>query len=258
MKILVSNDDGINAPGIIALASAMTALGDVVVAAPDRNRSGASNSLTLTSPLRVREIKPNWYSVEGTPTDCVHLAITGLMDQDPDMVVSGINHGANLGDDVLYSGTVAAAIEGRSLGLPALAFSLASHMPQHYATAAEVAKQMVSRLMVDPLPASTILNINIPDVPLSQLQGYEITRFGSRHRAEPTIKGIDPRGETIYWIGLPGKEQDAGVGSDFHAIANNKVSITPLNLDWTSYKAFDQLSTWIDGLQSVNGQSTAR
>jgi 5'-nucleotidase len=254
MKILISNDDGINAPGIEALAAAMATLGDIVVAAPDRNRSGASNSLTLTNPLRVREIKPNWFSIEGTPTDCVHLAITGLMDGDPDMVVSGINHGANMGDDVLYSGTVAAAIEGRSLGLPSLAFSLARHSPMHYATAAEVAKQLVARLMVSPLPASTILNINIPDVPFSELRGYEITRFGSRHRAEPTIKEIDPRGETIYWIGLPGKEQDAGPGSDFHAILNNKVSITPLNLDWTAYKAFDQLSTWISDLQDFTGK----
>lgn len=252
MKILVSNDDGINAPGIQALAAAMATLADVVVAAPDRNRSGASNSLTLTNPLRVRELKANWYSIEGTPTDCVHLAITGLMDQEPDMVVSGINQGANMGDDVLYSGTVAAALEGRSLGLPALAFSLASHTPSHYATAAEVAKQLVARLMIDPLPASTILNINIPDVPLAELRGYEITRFGSRHRAEPTIKAIDPRGEAIYWIGLPGKEQDAGVGTDFHAIAHNLVSITPLSLDWTNYKAFEQLSSWVGNIHPQN------
>lgn len=248
MKILISNDDGIFAPGIEALAAAMATLAEIVVAAPDRNRSGASNSLTLTNPLRVHEVKPNWFSVEGTPTDCVHLAITGLMEKDPDMVVSGINQGANMGDDVLYSGTVAAAIEGRSLGLPALAFSLAGHAPSFYSTAAEVAKQLVARLMINPLPAATILNVNIPDVPFSELRGYEITRFGSRHRAEPTIKAIDPRGQTIYWIGLPGKEQDAGMGTDFHAVANNKVSITPLNLDWTSYKAFEQLSTWVDGL----------
>ncbi len=254
MKILVSNDDGINAPGIEALAAAMATLADIVVAAPDRNRSGASNSLTLTNPLRVKEIQPNWFSIEGTPTDCVHLAITGLMDADPDMVVSGINNGANMGDDVLYSGTVAAAIEGRSLGFPSLAFSLAGHSPQYYSTAAEVAKQIVARLMVDPLPPATILNINIPDVPFAQLQGYEITRFGSRHRAEPTIKAIDPRGETIYWIGLPGKEQDAGMGTDFYAVAHNFVSITPLSLNWTNFTAFEQLSTWALGLDNNKTQ----
>jgi len=249
MRILISNDDGITAPGIEALAAAMATLGDIVVAAPDRNRSGASNSLTLTNPLRVKEIKPGWFSIEGTPTDCVHLAITGLMASDPDMVVSGINNGANMGDDVLYSGTVAAAIEGRSLGLPSLAFSLVGHSPLYYSTAAEVAKQLVARLMVDPLPPATILNVNIPDVHFSELRGYQITRFGSRHRAEPTIKEIDPRGETIYWIGLPGKEQDAGTGTDFHAIANNFVSITPLHLNWTDFNAFDQLSSWVVGLE---------
>ena len=206
--------------------------------------------MTLTNPLRVKEIKPNWFSIEGTPTDCVHLAITGLMEEDPDMVVSGINNGANMGDDVLYSGTVAAAIEGRSLGKPSLAFSLNGHSPQYYSTAAEVAKQIVARLMIDSLPPATILNINIPDVPFSELRGYQITRFGSRHRAEPTIKEIDPRGETIYWIGLPGKEQDAGPGTDFHAIANNYVSITPLHLNWTDFKVFDQLSSWVTGLEN--------
>lgn len=249
MKILISNDDGITAPGIEALAAAMATLGEIVVAAPDRNRSGASNSLTLTNPLRVKEVRTGWFSIEGTPTDCVHLAITGLMDSDPDMVVSGINNGANMGDDVLYSGTVAAAIEGRSLGLPSLAFSLVGHSPMYYSTAAEVAKQLVARLMVDPLPPATILNVNIPDVPFSELRGYQITRFGSRHRAEPTIKAIDPRGETIYWIGLPGKEQEAGEGTDFYAIANHYVSITPLHLNWTDVSAFEQLSRWAVGLE---------
>jgi 5'-nucleotidase len=246
MHILVCNDDGINAPGIRALASAMGSLADRVdVVAPDRNRSGASNSLTLTAPLRLQRLAPNEYSVEGTPTDCVHLAITGLLETEPDMVVSGINQGVNLGDDILYSGTVAAAMEGRNLGLPSIAFSLAGENPQHYTAAAEVAKILVARLKISPLPAHTILNVNIPDLPFDQLQGFEVTRLGTRHRAEKVIQTVDPRGAEIFWIGAAGATQDAGPGTDFFALAAHKVSITPIHLDMTSYKAFDGLAQWV-------------
>ncbi len=249
MRILLSNDDGVDADGLAALARAMQELAEIVVVAPDRNRSGASNSLTLSSPLRANTRPNGWISVQGTPTDCVHLAITGLLKEPVNMVVSGINEGGNLGDDVWYSGTVAAAMEGRFLGLPALAISLASHGAcEHYATAAEVAKQMAERLMVDPLPAGTILNVNVPDVPYAELQGYEVTRLGTRHRSEATIPQFDPRGRPIYWIGPSGAEDDAGPGTDFHAISHNKVSITPLRVDLTQYEAFEQLSTWIEGI----------
>lgn len=250
MKILISNDDGVFAPGLAILAKAMQELGDIIVIAPDRNRSGASNSLTLTQPLRVHTLDNGFMSVEGTPTDCVHLALTGLLDEvEPDIVISGINAGANLGDDILYSGTVAAAIEGRFLGYPALAISLAgkNHTDfKHYETAAIIAKQLVVKLQKDPLPAHTILNINVPDVPLAELRGMAICRLGTRHRAEPTIRGIDPRGHNIYWIGLAGPEQDAGPSTDFHAIAEGYVAITPLQLDLTHYQAFEQLSKWVD------------
>jgi len=247
MKILISNDDGLYAPGIIELTSALRQIAEVMVVAPDRDRSGASNSLTLNNPLRIRRHPNNTISVEGTPTDCVHLAITGLMDEQPDMVVSGINSGANLGDDILYSGTVAAAIEGRFLGAAAIAISLAGR--QNFKTAAEVAKRLVQHAVSDPLPPSTILNVNVPDVPLNELKGFEVTRLGTRHRAEPTIKTIDPRGNEGYWVGLPGPEQDAGPGTDFYAVSAKKVSITPINLDLTHYKAFDQVASWINGVE---------
>lgn len=249
MHILVSNDDGVHAAGIRALAAAMATLAKVTIVAPDRNRSGASNSLSLSNPLRIKHLENGYYSVEGTPTDCVHLAITGILEEEPDMVVSGINHGSNVGDDILYSGTVAAAMEGRSLGLPSVAFSLEGEA-RYYTTAAEVAKNLVSRLLIDPLPAQTILNVNIPDVPFEELRGYEVTRLGTRHRAEPTIHEKDPRGQDIYWIGLPGLQQDAGPGTDFYALANKKVSITPLQLDLTHYKSFDQLANWVETFQS--------
>lgn len=252
MHILVCNDDGINAPGIRALASAMRSLADRVdVVAPDRNRSGASNSLTLSAPLRVQRLAPHEYSVEGTPTDCVHLAITGLLDSEPDMVVSGINQGANIGDDILYSGTVAAAMEGRSLGLPSIAFSLEGQNPEHYAVAAEIAKILVARLKISPLPMHTILNVNIPDLPFDQLQGFEITRLGTRHRAEKVIETVDPRGAEIFWIGSAGATQDAGPGTDFYALASHKVSITPIHLDMTCYKAFDGLAKWVMDIEWV-------
>ncbi len=252
MKILVSNDDGVQAPGIHALAKALSTIAAITVIAPDRNRSGASNSLTLDSPVRVRQLENSYFSVEGTPTDCVHLALTGLLPlaDMPDMVVSGINAGANLGDDIFYSGTVAAAMEGRFLGLPAIAISLAGahHQFNHYETAAWVTVELVKKLKRDPLPAQTILSVNVPDVPFDELQGYEVTRLGTRHCAEPTIKMQDPRGSTVYWVGPPGAEQDAGPGTDFHAINMKKVSITPVLLDLTHYSSFDQIAKWTKGL----------
>jgi 5'-nucleotidase len=247
MKILISNDDGYQAPGINCLAKKLKEVAEIIIIAPDRNRSGASNSLTLDHPLRPINIEKDFYYVNGTPTDCVHLAVTGMLDEKPDMVISGINAGANLGDDVLYSGTVAAALEGRFLGLPSVAISLTGKAI-HYETAAFVAKNIVLRLLEGSLPPKTILNVNVPDLPLKELGGYEITRFGSRHVAEPSIKQIDPRGREVFWIGLPGLEQDAGPGTDFHAIRNGKVSITPLRIEWTNYEAFDQVASWVEEL----------
>lgn len=252
MKILVSNDDGVYADGLTILNNAMRTLGETCVVAPDRNRSGASNSLTLSRPVSVKQIPNGFWSVEGTPTDCVHLALTGLLDYQPDIVVSGINAGANLGDDILYSGTVAAATEGRFLGLPAIAISLVGDTFKHFDTAAEVAKILVKHLSHDPLSLRTILNVNVPDLPLKEIRGFEVTRFGTRHAAEPTIKTKDPRGNTIYWVGPAGAEADAGPGTDFHAIAMKKVSITPMHLDLTHYESFEKLGGWVMGLETVN------
>ncbi|HEL8597527.1 TPA: 5'/3'-nucleotidase SurE [Legionella pneumophila] len=246
MKILVSNDDGVLAPGIKILANELSTLGEVKVVAPDRNRSGASNSLTLTQPLRVKQLDNGYYSVDGTPTDCVHLALTGFLEPIADIVVSGINEGANLGDDVLYSGTVAAAMEGRYLGLPAIAISMVGDNIQHYETAAIIAKQLIIKLSANKLPSQTILNVNVPDLPLNQIRGLQVTRLGTRHSAEPIIKEYDPRGRPIYWVGPPGIEADAGAGTDFFAIKTGHVSITPLHLDMTHYKLFDHLSNLLN------------
>ena len=247
MHILLSNDDGYQAPGLAALASALGEVADITVVAPDRDRSGASNSLTLEQPLRARPQANGFISVEGTPTDCVHLAITGLLDQEPDMVVSGINAGANLGDDVLYSGTVAAATEGRFLGLPAIAVSLTSHTPSHFDTAARVARELIERLQRDPLPADSILNVNVPDVPYEKLRGLQATRLGHRHKAEPVVKSKDPRGRAIYWVGPAGPEADAGPGTDFYAVREGFVSITPLQVDLTRHAAVAGLADWLAG-----------
>lgn len=244
MRILVSNDDGVHSPGIEALAKEMAKIGDAVVIAPDRNRSGASNSLTLSSPLRIKQIDNNHYSVDGTPTDCVHLALTGFMEPTADIVVSGINDGGNLGDDILYSGTVAAAMEGRFLGFPAIAFSIVGNTIQHYDTAAQIARQLVLKMRTNVLPAQTILNVNIPDLPLNEIKGVEVTRLGTRHGAEPIVRDEDPRGRPIYWVGPPGMQSDAGPGTDFYAISQNCVSMTPLQIDMTHYKVFEQLSKW--------------
>lgn len=251
MHILVTNDDGVFAPGIIALANALSATSHVTVLAPDRNRSAASNSLTLDTPVRVRKLPNGYYCSDGTPTDCVHLAMTGWMETLPHMVVSGINEGANLGDDVIYSGTVAAAMEGRNLGYPAIAVSLVSvnptsrHQLSHYGTAAKVVLNLITNIIKNPLPKDTILNVNVPDVPYEELKGVRITRLGQRHRAEAVEKTSDPRGYPIYWIGPPGVEQDCGVGTDFHAINEKCVSVTPLQIDLTRYSAIDPLSKWL-------------
>jgi 5'-nucleotidase len=246
MHLLISNDDGITAPGIQVLSGRMSKLGKVTIVAPDQNRSGASNSLTLDSPVRIRETGERTYSVSGTPTDCVHIALTGLLEKDPDMVVSGINAGANLGDDVIYSGTVAAAMEGRFLGFPAIAVSLVfSERPEHFSTAAEAVAVFIERLRKDPLPADTILNINVPDKPLQEIKGFEVTRLGHRHRAEPVVKSTDPRGKPMYWIGPAGPEQDAGPGTDFDAIRRGYISITPIHVDLTRYQALEQIAGWV-------------
>ncbi len=245
MRILLSNDDGYHAEGLATLALGLKDLGELTIIAPDRNQSGASHSLTLDMPLRVNQTRDGIYFVSGTPTDCVHLAITGLLDEDPDMVVSGINHGANLGDDVLYSGTVAAAVEGRFLGLPAIAISLVGENPSHFDTAAQAARDLVKRLVDEPLPADTVLNVNVPDVPYHELQGFESTRLGNRHRSEPVIPMQDPKGRDVYWVGPAGDGQESGPGTDFYAIEHNRVSVTPLKVDLTRYDHIDALAAWL-------------
>ena len=245
MRILLSNDDWVHASGLHHLAQALAAVGEVVVVAPDRNHSGASHSLTLENPLRVETMRDSGYiAVKGTPTDCVHLAIYELLKPQPDLVVSGINHGANLGDDVLYSGTVAAATEGRYLGLPAIAVSLAGN--QHFASAAAYAARLVQALQTSPLPADQILNVNVPDLPLDQIKGIKVTRLGTRHPAEGVIVEQDPRGRSIYWIGPPAAGQDAGDGTDFAAIEAGYVSVTPLQVDRTAWRHLEQLNQWIE------------
>jgi 5'-nucleotidase len=245
MKILLSNDDGYQAPGLKALVDGLSPIAEITVVAPDRDRSGASNSLTLEVPIRAHREPNGFIRVGGTPTDCVHLAITGLLEEEPDMVIAGINAGANLGDDVLYSGTVAAATEGRFLGLPALALSMASGNPEHYATGARVAQEMVQHLQVEPLPHDTILNINIPDLPWDEIQGYRATRLGHRHKAEPVVESTDPRGRKVYWVGPAGAEQDAGPGTDFNAIREGYISVTPLQVDLTRHSSLEQIGEWL-------------
>ncbi|MCP5152042.1 MAG: 5'/3'-nucleotidase SurE [Ectothiorhodospiraceae bacterium] len=248
MRILVSNDDGYTAPGIEVLARRLRELGEVTVVAPDRDRSGASNSLTLDYPVRPRVAPNGFVYVDGTPTDCVHLAITGLLEPDPDIVVSGINSGANLGDDVLYSGTVAAAMEGRFLGLPAVAVSLVHTGEGHYETAGEVAVRLVRAMTTGRRLGDTILNVNVPDRPLAELRGFRVTRLGNRHKSEPVVRGTDPRGRTVYWVGPPGGEQDAGEGTDFHAVREGFVSITPLQIDLTRHSAIQSTTDWVRGI----------
>lgn len=248
MHILITNDDGYLAPGIRILANTLSAIADITVVAPDRNRSGASNSLTLMRPLRMQKTPEGYYRVDGTPTDCVHLAISGLLDDKPDMVVSGINEGANLGDDVLYSGTVAAAMEGRYLGLPALAVSLAAKRGENYQVAANITRQMIENLQNNPIPNDSILNINVPDLPLARLGAITATRLGFRHKAEQMVMQHDPYDTPIYWVGPPGLAQDAGPGTDFYAIEHNQVTVTPLQVDLTRHNAIGSLQSWLTDL----------
>lgn len=245
MRILLSNDDGYFAPGLAALAEAMRGMGEVTVVAPERNRSGASNSLTLDRPLHLKEAPNGFYYVNGTPTDCVHLAVTGMLDHEPDMVLSGINWGPNMGDDTIYSGTVAAAMEGYLLGVPAIALSLASFSGRNFATAGRVARQLAERFRDRPFGAPVLLNVNVPDVPWDLLQGLRVTRLGRRHKAEPVVKQVSPRGETVYWVGAAGAAADAGEGTDFHAVDNGWVSVTPLQIDLTHAGQIAGLTEWL-------------
>ncbi len=245
MRILLSNDDGYQADGLATLALSLHGFAELVIVAPDRNQSGASHSLTLDRPLRVGKTRDGIYFVNGTPTDCVHLALTGLFEEDPDMVIAGINHGANLGDDTLYSGTVAAAAEGRFLGLPAIAVSLVGDDPRHFDTAGRAIREIVGRLDNNPLPKDTTLNVNVPDVPYEELRGFKATRLGYRHRAERVVESHDPKGRLLYWVGPAGAGQDAGPGTDFHAVENGYVSVTPIHFDLTRRSTLDHLSTWL-------------
>ncbi len=245
MRILLSNDDGYFSPGLAKLANTLSAVADIAVVAPERDRSGASNSLTLDRPLSVKRSDEGFLYVNGTPTDCVHLAVTGLLDYLPDMVVSGINLGANMGDDTIYSGTVAAATEGYLLGIPSIAISLASKEGKHLATAARVTLEMVERLQRRPVSGAVLLNINVPDVPYRELHGMEVTRLGKRHKAEPVVKERNPRDETVYWVGPAGGAQDAGEGTDFYAVAAKRVSVTPLQVDLTHVGQIPQLRDWL-------------
>jgi 5'-nucleotidase len=251
MRILISNDDGYSAPGIEVLAAHLSQLAEVVVVAPESDRSGASNSLTLDRPLSLKRAANvgnacgGFYFVNGTPTDCVHLAVTGMLEHKPDMVVSGINLGANMGDDTLYSGTVAAATEGYLLGVPSIAVSLCSKEGAHFETAARVAVQLVERFIRNPVAGPLLLNVNVPDIPYAELEGIEVTRLGRRHKAEPVIKTSNPRGETVYWVGPAGSAQDAGQGTDFYAVTRQHVSVTPLQIDLTHREQMASVNSWL-------------
>lgn len=250
MRVLVSNDDGVEAPGLQVLVRHLETIAEVTVVAPDRDRSGASNSLTLDQPIRISKLGERRYRVAGTPTDCVHLALSGLLDHEPDIVVSGINNSANLGDDVIYSGTVSAAMEGRFLGLPAIAVSLVTtdHRGKHFDTAGQAVLLLIAKLLRDPLPADTILNVNVPDRPWDEIRGFAATRLGCRHRAAPCVKAADPRGRPIYWIGPPGEASDDGPGTDFLAVREGSVSVTPIHVDLTRYQALEKVSGWVESL----------
>ena len=245
MRILLCNDDGYFAPGLAALAEALCEVGDVVVVAPEQNRSGASNSLTLDRPLFLKKAANGFHYVNGTPTDCVHLAVTGMLDTLPDIIVSGVNLGANMGDDTIYSGTVAAATEGYLLGIPSIAVSLTSFEGKNFATAGRVARELVERFSRQPVWDPILLNVNVPDIPYSQLNGQEVTRLGRRHKAEPVVKTVSPRNETLYWIGAAGAAADAGPGTDFNAIERGCVSITPLQIDLTHTGQLASVAQWM-------------
>ena len=245
MRILLSNDDGYFAPGITLLAEMLAPLAEITVVAPERDRSGSSNSLTLDRPLTVRRAHGRLFYVNGTPTDCVHLAVTGLLKELPDIVISGINHGANMGDDTIYSGTVAAAMEGFLLGIPSIAISLVAEGGEHFRSAGRVAADLVSRFQSSPPGQPMLLNVNVPDVEYERLRGTEVTRLGKRHKAEPVVKSATPRGETVYWIGAAGSAQDAGEGTDFFAVAANRVSVTPLQVDLTRTSQLAAVASWM-------------
>ncbi len=246
MLILLSNDDGYFAPGLNILAEYISKIADIIVVAPERNRSGASNSLTLDRPLTVRKASNGFYYLNGTPTDCVHLAVTGLIEEVPDMIISGINDGANMGDDTIYSGTVAAAMEGYLLGIPSFAVSMSQHNATHFETAAKVIVELIEHYKAKTFPAPILMNVNVPDVPYAELKGKVVTRLGKRHKAEPVIKSTSPRGDTLYWVGPAGSAADAGEGTDFYAVANNQVSLTPLQADLTHHQQLDALKNWIN------------
>ena len=250
MHILLSNDDGYLAPGLTILADSLKQHVQLTVVAPDRNRSAASNSLTLERPIRAQQAENGFYKVDGTPTDCVHLAITGLLQNEPDMVISGPNDGPNMGDDVLYSGTVAAATEGRFLGYPAIAVSMCSYEPQHYESASLAIDKLLESIAETDLPKDTILNVNVPDLPWKDIKGFKATRLGARHKSEGVIIDKDPRGVPVYWVGPPGEEQDAGEGTDFYATKNGFVSVTPLQIDLTRYDSLKNLHTWLDQIET--------
>lgn len=245
MRILISNDDGYFAPGLNILAQHLSKIAEITVVAPERNRSGASNSLTLDRPLNVRKASNGFFYVNGTPTDCVHLALTGLMEHQPDMVVSGINDGANMGDDTLYSGTVAAAMEGYLLDIPSLAISMSQHNSTHFETAARITVELIQHQQKKPLANPTLLNVNVPDVPYEMIKGKTITRLGKRHKAEPVIQLKTPRGETVYWVGAAGQPNDGGEGTDFYAVANHWVSISPIQVDLTKHQQLTSLKNWL-------------
>ncbi|MDP2135457.1 MAG: 5'/3'-nucleotidase SurE [Sulfuritalea sp.] len=249
MRILLSNDDGYLAPGLAELAASLADLAGITVVAPERNRSGASNSLTLDLPLHLRTAANGYIYVSGTPTDCVHLAVTGVLDHQPDMVVSGINLGANMGDDTIYSGTVAAATEGYLLGVPSIAVSLASFEGRHFASAGRVARELVQRFSSTPFAEPVLLNVNVPDIPYDQLRGIQVTRLGRRHKAEPAVISVSPRGETLYWIGPAGPAADAGEGTDFYAVEHGWVSITPLQIDLTHNAQLAGMRRWLQSGQ---------
>ena len=245
MKILLSNDDGYFAPGLNILAEHLAKIADITVVAPERNRSGASNSLTLDRPLSVKKASNGFFYVNGTPTDCVHIALTGLMSEMPDMVISGINDGANMGDDTIYSGTVAAAMEGYLLDIPSIAVSMSQHNASHFESAARVAVEIVQHYQKTGFASPTLLNINVPDVPYAQLKGRVVTRLGKRHKAEPVIQLKTPRNETVYWVGAAGKPNDGGEGTDFYAVANNFVSISPIQVDLTKHMQMAEIQGWL-------------
>lgn len=253
MHILLSNDDGYFAPGLLALHDALARFAEITVVAPDAERSGASNSLTLDRPLTVRRAHNGFFHVNGTPTDCVHLAVTGLLDRLPDMVISGINRGANMGDDTVYSGTVAAATEGFLLGIPALAVSLVTDGGGHYETAAQVAVDLVRRQLAQPVTQPWLLNLNVPDCAYADLRGLRVTRLGRRHKAEPVIPAQNPRGDTVYWVGPAGPAADAGPGTDFHAVAEGYAAITPLQMDLTSHSQMAGVQAWLGQPDGAHG-----